>query len=544
MPFKRPPAKDLIDRLAFFARCAAAIRTQNADDTLEGLNLDRLAQRLPSDMSSDTLASLPLYQVYFQGTDWNGPFDRPSYLCLNEAEAKMVVNETQGPRPAVSRLYFTSYFNARYEPVALSMVLADPDLQKEFATALHRCTLYSAPQYDRAASLVFWWDRGHIGFWLFDADNQLILPDDPEQTLPTDASWFLKSSHDYQIVWSPQGLGGVLTPSGRFAMPCHFAYLSNPKEHLIEAREQSLPAIQSTVNYWDFLNYTCTIYDCRTGQRVNPPEAPALVNSLSFHGIFVAVAPHGRLGFMNEQGSWVGEPRWVDLLLFNEKRAAVKCPDTDLWGFIDEGGTLVIPPTYAKGCFFNRGRAMVSISNPATPDNWDWWLIDEQGATLSGPWRDIDADRGDTYRVQDQTGQWGLIDHNGKIRVAPFAIPDATTEDDITSALRAQDQQQRRAQAQILNQRPLAEAVAHLTLRNQRDFMDLGLWGRKVQVVKLPEHWSQRIATPAVGHLGWDYSASASLFDFKAEAPVTFNQESGGPVVLGIPWDDLTLITG
>ncbi len=119
---------------------------------------------------SADLAGAQVWVVHFAGRDWEGPFDRPAYLCLTEAEAKMVVGEVAGPRPRASRLRFDWYINARIEAMALAQVLQVETLDRLLRRRLKRLAAYTLEAYERATQHNVCLHEGGMAVLLLEAD--------------------------------------------------------------------------------------------------------------------------------------------------------------------------------------------------------------------------------------------------------------------------------------------------------------------------------------------------------------------------------------
>ena len=536
-----PLAQELVRRLAGYFQWAEALNAANPDWHADDLTVESLL-RVQPDFGSLKPDELQVYQTHFSGKDWNGEFDRPAYLCLSEAEARMVANELQHPSRKVSRLYFSEGMHVRVEPVPLLTMLAMPEGRKHLHDRLRPLLIYAQDDCRRADSLCFWMREGSIGQWLYQ-NNRLIPPLNPEKNIPIGMRW-----GNLYKVWSPAGLGGLIDGEGEFLLTCQYAYLSSPHDGLIEVRTEPLPPVTPPVKHFDFMQFTCDIVVYRSGQQVNPPGIVALQGSLCVMGdTFVACREDvditlPRMGFMNAQSEWLGRSDWADVLLFNEFFAAVQCPDTGLWGFIDRDGNVAVPPRYAKGSFFNGGVAIVPLPKEQAVDGARWVLIDTQGEQRSGPWHDIEHGQGRTYLVSDSANRWGLINQRGTLLVAPIAFAPDASEDERQDTLQTRYREQRQhGLVERLVTLPLAEAVAGLDLQRERDFYETGLWGKKVNVLRVPEHWQDSFGPTTQGRIGWNYPVSANLFDFQQECPVLLKRESGDPLSLGIAWGDLEL---
>lgn len=526
----------LITRLAGYARWLDHLVANNQEWHSQDLRSTPLAQLLQC-FNGQTPSEIELFQVRFCGKDWQGEFDRESHLCLSEGEASMVVREVHGPKPKASRLHFNTWLNASFRPVSLAEVLDSSVFCQRLAGRLNDLIGYRASDYQVADAACFWMDGRRIGHLLF-RQGALLQPEQPQQHLPFE----LRCDFPFKV-WSSDGLAGIMNGPGIFLLPCRYTYLSGPCDDLLEVSTDPVPAICGRSDYWDFLNYHCTILNTKTGKPVNPPQYPALRGSLGFGPNFCALgdqrSPQGRplIGFMDGHGQWLGRPAWSDILLFNEGRAAVQDPVSKLWGFIDAQGTEIIPPAYLDSNFFNCGLAIVEpASNPGKRI-----VINAEGKALTAPWKSIEHGHNETFQIKDDTGYWGLLNKEGQLVVEPQPIDPHLDEDERRTCLYRQLQAHRAAQAKLLDTLPLPEAIAQLRPQSRRDLSDYGLWHRKVIVNAVSEHWQTILQTPMTGFISWSSPVGEDMFDLSQEAPVVLEKPDGDTVTLGIPWGDLVL---
>lgn len=537
-----PSAPALVQLLAGYAQWADALRAIKPDWQAEDLTFVSLRQAQP-DFGGLALEDLLLYQTHFAGRDWQGnQAEWPSYLCLCESEARMVAHEIQQPSRKARRLYFSEGMRVSHEPISLFTLLDTPEGRKRLHERLKSLLIYSIDDYLQADSLFFWFRGGAIGHWLY-RDDRMLPPLDPEKHLPIEMRWGKPT-----VVWSRDGLGGLIDFEGDFVLRCRYAYLSTPSAGLAEVRVEPLPPITPPVNHFDFLRYTCDILDIWAGAKVNPPGVAALQGSLDVAGECFVACEAGmylalpRMGFMNANGSWLGRSDWADVLLFNEDLAAVQCPDTGLWGFIDALGNLAVQPRYAGGSFFNGGMAIVPLPMEQAAEGTRWVLIDQQGTQLSGPWHEIDHGRSRTFLVRDGAARWGLLNQRGVTLLAPIALEPESSEGERLETLWKRYREQRlQGLAERLATLPLAQAVVGLELQSERDFHETGLLRKKVNVLRVPANWQETFGSTAQGRIGWNYPNSASLFNFEKECPVMLDRTADEPLSLGIPWGDLEL---
>jgi len=130
----------------------------------------------------------------------------------------------------------------------------------------------------------------------------------------------------------------------------------------------------------------------------------------------------------------------------------------------------------------------------------------------------------------------------GRLKSAPRWGFSGMSKIERTNSLREHFGEQRRSiAAERLSNLPLAQAVIEFNFQSERDFYEYDLWWKKVNVLRVPAHWQDEFGPTTQGSIGWDYPASASIFNFEKEAPVILKRKSGVPLSLGIPWGDLEL---
>ncbi len=135
----------------------------------------------------------------------------------------------------------------------------------------------------------------------------------------------------------------------------------------------------------------------------------------------VEVGGDGRLGFIGPDGRWAIEPRftsaWYPGHGFSEGLAAVKDPESGLWGYIDTFGAWRIPAQFQRARSFRDGKA------PAQERDGDWGYIDARGAWAILPQFDtVDVFEGALAKANFRTDVLGIheapgvyVDRNGDI---------------------------------------------------------------------------------------------------------------------------------
>ena len=115
----------------------------------------------------------------------------------------------------------------------------------------------------------------------------------------------------------------------------------------------------------------------------------------------------GLWGFIDEQGSPVGEAVWEEIFDFSEDLAAVR--QNGKYGFIDGSGAVIIAPAYDEVQSFHEGLAAVRKGNY-------WQYIDRDGSTVIQPKYtsacDFSGGKADVYLPGIG---WQIIDKTGSL---------------------------------------------------------------------------------------------------------------------------------
>lgn len=158
------------------------------------------------------------------------------------------------------------------------------------------------------------------------------------------------------------GKEGFIDKKGRSAIPCRFDEARDFREGLAAvrdevSRDQKYPGHRE--ERWGFID--------RSGQWVIPPTL-LFANAFSEGKAAVRQSrdDHG-FGYVDRRGTLVIPNRFEKAGLFSEGRAAVAVAAPDgglaLWGFIDETGAWVVPPTYRGVTPFSGGLAGVGCDD-------------------------------------------------------------------------------------------------------------------------------------------------------------------------------------
>ncbi|MEE4567997.1 WG repeat-containing protein [Paenibacillus polymyxa] len=139
----------------------------------------------------------------------------------------------------------------------------------------------------------------------------------------------------------------------------------------------------------------------------------------AFHdGLLAAETSAGNLVYYNTKGqkafSLPAELKPIGD--FQEQRAVVKNAKTNLYGYINTKGTLVIPCQYTEANVFSEGKAKVTIAD--TKENA---IIDRTGKILSHFKENVDSEyvftEGLALAYAPNTGKIGFVNASGKLAI-------------------------------------------------------------------------------------------------------------------------------
>lgn len=170
----------------------------------------------------------------------------------------------------------------------------------------------------------------------------------------------------------------------------------------------------------DLLPQRCDVSgECRifglNGRRIGAVGDFQIPNGSSEGIVAVSVKKTGLSGFMDGNGNWIIEPRFLETKPFCEGRAAVRLRN-GRWTYIDRTGVR-IGETWDKAETFVEGRGLVGVE---TNDKWSYGFVDLSGK-LVVPARFAAArlftEGRAAVRIED--GKWGYIDRGGNIAIEP-----------------------------------------------------------------------------------------------------------------------------
>ena len=148
----------------------------------------------------------------------------------------------------------------------------------------------------------------------------------------------------------------------------------------------------------------------------------AVEDSLTAYEKLFAGAPHlaydkeGRGGYINKEGEWVIEAKYLAVKPFKEGYAAVQDADTELWGYIDVHGKTVIKPKFmVAGSFINGSTA---VKEP----EGGFGIIDRRGKFIVEPiYRTISYFKEGFVRAEDmETGEYWFLNEEGEKVFGPY----------------------------------------------------------------------------------------------------------------------------
>ena len=386
-----------------------------------------------------------------------------------------------------------------------------------------------------------------------------------------------------QLQQSPGSAGERGPVLGHWVQSCIRPYLNGPRcavGELLEAAHHLMPDARGEI--------LCDLIRPLSGERVNPPGVKALAGTLESQGALVVNEDDRhpiRLGRVDRRGqlfcgqaveegdlaiqSWGCEDlRWAAIHDESRGLAAVRCPDTGLWGYVGRRGEVLIPPAFGRAGSFSKVGAVVW---PAE-DKGLCGLIDQAGKWKILPqWRRIVQESERVMVVQDVDDAWGALSPTGEVLLplAPrsvwAALPavavalqevaareskwpldrQAQADDAISDGVTAEWRRHWRAAVS----KALAaggDSLAHCAglfdaSTSERDLRTLGLWGQQVRLLADKTEGFLLPRAGEVGRIGAYYPVSLSCFDLRVEVPVN-GLPTQPDAAIGIAWADLVLV--
>lgn len=471
--------------------------------------------------------------------------------CLSMDEATALVAHLSFPDRNLGSLKRMPRNRLEILPTPLAEVLADQASHDNLTKRLESLTPYGDQALPNGGEWVWVIQaQEHWNLWLH--EGQLYFPADW-----SDDGWGrvgpLESHERVFDITDGRGLTGITDTSGKLLLPCRYRWLSNVSFHhhperRLEAQWPDDPPEES-----DLIDLA--------GQRINPPGIKVLAGTFAACGQAVVVregeGEAGLKGLMDIDGHLHGELRWrwIDAMQ-HDRRAAVQDDSTDLWGYIDDTGTVVVSCRFHNAHPFNDGRAFVECS--LEDEKTGMGMVDVDGKIVIEPrWKSIIHLRHD-YLVEDFAGQHGAFDRDGKMTLELQTLE--LEEGDQWSGGDEHERRIARAAQQALDAHPRhAEALKRIAadpqhrlagLKNlfgkrtgERDLMAAGLWGMRVEIVEDGQWNGWDFKAGDQGHVFWQHPVSASLFDLAVEAPVMGLFGRDGQC-LGVAWELLRQVEG
>jgi hypothetical protein len=247
---------------------------------------------------------------------------------------------------------------------------------------------------------------------------------------------------------------------------------------------------------------------------------------------------------MNACGELLGELRWKRCQRFSSGRALVQCAKTDLCGYVDEQGQVVIEPQYVDAENFNDGYAVVVPDHSGKKA-----IIDMEGQVIIPPkWHNLSSYGRDHFCVIDDSGAIGLIDLDGEIVVPPrqfrcdyddgdWHIPHQIHDE--LKVLLFETLRQRLLDVRSKATTSLASYIDWFNKgADERDLATAGLWLQKVELIT----GFGGVAAGTRGQIAYYYPVNANCFDLKVEVPVIGLYADNDERTLGVPWETLRFV--
>jgi len=131
----------------------------------------------------------------------------------------------------------------------------------------------------------------------------------------------------------------------------------------------------------------------------------------------------GNFGFINNKGDFVIPPTFMNARCFYYGLAAVQGGSSSKWGYIDEQGVVVIPQTFFEAYNFLCGVARVRVDTKKKyPNNRLYGFIDAKGKFVIEPQFVEVEDFVDGRALFKEKGKKGFLDTKGSIVIPPVFV--------------------------------------------------------------------------------------------------------------------------
>jgi len=407
--------------------------------------------------------------------------------------------------------------------------------------------------------------------WCFDhhSEAQFLFYDGKEFLYSTHDDATIPSSMDYghTVVIDEEGNYGIihnktklLTGDPEMVVAFNFGYYYLKDEGiLVEVQKKDTP---EEIN--DFRAYLCDIVDIETKKVYS---TKALCNSLKYGDKYIEVED-GLLRYVKvdtQEKKVIHKSKpYTYIINYSLDLRPVQDATSKLWGYIDKIGKEVIATQYDDWQFFNDGYTVV-------PKEAKEIVIDETGKrVITSDYDNIRQYKEGIFFVQKDK-KWAalradevlvdflnpdeLLDANFMKAHLPRYYPEEAVQEELESYQNLEADHKadyvlqcllRDNKQALLSKRytlTLPEYIALFdTFMTQSDLAEAGIWWHPVKVKKLPKHYEDIIKKEETYTIGWNYPASASMFDMTVELPVMFTKVDGSSLGLGIVLEDLELV--
>ena len=479
-----------------------------------------------------------------------------SSLCFSYGEA--MARKTY----STHRRYNTKFYllelkvkiEAEIQEINLQDILEDEELFRSFVNRLAYLVPFvpfnkdELEQMSDDYSVTTLWNFGHH------LEAQFLFYDGKAFLHSTHEDARVPSSMDYgySTVIDDDGNYGVIhnktvllsgDPEMEWILLCEYYYI-NIEGVLAEVQKEK-PKESN-----DFGEYVCDIIDLETKEvYVNN----VLCNSLEYSN-FISVDKEGLLQYtnINTEENKVEEksPKYSYIVTpVHYALKPVHDAKTKLWGYIDKECQEVISPKYKEYGFFNDGYA-------ALREDDKYFVINETGDVIIEPkYKTIEHYEYDYFFVEDERGWWAVfvkdkiyidfIDIPAMEETPEFNnFPYVTTRDEKYYIVLCHAMQEKTKSLQSKKYKlPIKEYIALFEpIRSEKNLREIGLFGTKVKVKKIPKEYTDIIKKEEFYTIGWNYPSSASMFDMTMELPVMFTKVDGSDLTLRIGLEDLVLV--
>jgi hypothetical protein len=207
-----------------------------------------------------------------------------------------------------------------------------------------------------------------IGFKLIDQKGQEVVSD--VLTAVGDYQLYNNFSDKWQfqsdlLPVRAEGNWGYIRRTGGYGITPRFnrAYSFSQDRAVVKIGNDDTNYGSEWRGRWALIDTSGHIVDTRKQNNLEPQLESIVTGGRQFsEEVILVKASNDRYGYIDQDGQWVIEPKFLDAEDFSHGLAPIRS-DLEKWGYIDHAGAVVIPPQFDRAeTFISPGLAKVQVN--------------------------------------------------------------------------------------------------------------------------------------------------------------------------------------